>query len=46
LSGEGLELMRRMEEVMWKTRRMEWKTVEWAYFLKNLNLCHEAGVKK
>jgi hypothetical protein len=46
-SGETLERRWRVEVVMWKmtrTRMMASKTVDLVYFLKNLNLCHEAKI--
>jgi len=48
LLGEKLEQTWRIEVVMWKMTRKRMsgsKTVEWVYFLKNLNLCHEAEVR-
>lgn len=49
LLGEKVARTRGVAVVMWKmtrTRMTGSKTVELVYFLKNLNLCHEAKVKE
>jgi hypothetical protein len=45
LPGEKPEQRWRIGEVMWKMTRKRTMAVEWVYFLRNLNLCHEAEVE-